>query len=312
MNLTRKDILGLQEMSSEEMLLILNRAADMKEILSRDIKKVPTLRGKSVVTMFFENSTRTRMSFEMAAKILSADVSGFAASTSSVQKGESLKDTILTLDAMKPDVFVIRHAASGAAEFAASLTGAHVINAGDGAHEHPTQALLDMMTIIEHKGGIQGLTVAIVGDIAHSRVARSNIWGLTKLGANVRIVGPETLLPAEIRQLPVEVHTDLRSGIRGCDVVNVLRIQLERQEAGLFPSLREYAQRFGVSSSLLHEAKPDVLVMHPGPMNRGVEISPDVADGEFSVVTEQVTNGVAVRMALLYLLLGGSSDAAAN
>lgn len=312
MNLTRKDILGLQEMSSEEILLILNRAADMKEILSRDIKKVPTLRGKSVVTMFFENSTRTRMSFEMAAKILSADVSGFAASTSSVQKGESLKDTILTLDAMKPDVFVIRHSASGAAQFTASLTGAHVINAGDGAHEHPTQALLDMLTIIEHKGGIEGLTVAIVGDIAHSRVARSNIWGLMKLGATVRIVGPETLLPAEIRQLPVEVHTDLRSGIRGCDVVNVLRIQLERQEAGLFPSLREYAQRFGVNSNVLREAKPDVLVMHPGPMNRGVEISPDVADGEFSVVTEQVTNGVAVRMALLYLLLGGSSDAAAN
>ena len=213
---------------------------------------------------------------------------------------------------LKSSSVIPRSIRSFSARRAAKVSAVPIINAGDGAHEHPTQALLDMLTIIEHKGGIEGLTVAIVGDIAHSRVARSNIWGLMKLGATVRIVGPETLLPAEIRQLPVEVHTDLRSGIRGCDVVNVLRIQLERQEAGLFPSLREYAQRFGVNSNVLREAQPDVLVMHPGPMNRGVEIAPDVADGEFSVVTEQVTNGVAVRMALLYLLLGGSPDAASN
>ncbi len=309
MSLSQKDVLSLREMRPDEMTLILDRAQEMKEVLSRPIKKVPTLRGKSVVTMFFENSTRTRMSFEMAAKTLSADVTGFAASTSSLAKGESLKDTILTLSAMAADAFIIRHSASGAAHFIARNTGAHVINAGDGTHEHPTQGLLDILTIRLHKNRIEGLTVAIVGDIAHSRVARSNVWGLTKLGAKVRLIGPETLLPAEVRQLPVEVFTDLQEGIRGCDVVNVLRIQLERQEAGLFPSQREYAQKFGINKNVLRLANPDVLVMHPGPMNRGIEITPDVADGEFSVVTEQVTNGVAVRMALLYLLLGGSGDA---
>lgn len=312
MNRLPHNILSLREMGRDEMLLILDHAQEMLEVLARPIKKVPTLRGKSVVTMFYENSTRTRMSFEMAAKMLSADVSGFAASTSSVQKGESLKDTVLTISAMAADVFIIRHSASGAAHFVAQNTAAHVINAGDGTHEHPTQALLDMLTIRQHKKTIEGLEVAIVGDIAHSRVARSNIWGLTKLGARVRLVGPQTLLPAEVRQLPVEVFSDLREGLKGCDVVNVLRIQLERQEAGLFPSVREYAQRFGVNRNVLREAKPDVLVMHPGPMNRGIEITPDVADGEFSVVTEQVTNGVAIRMALLYLLLGGSGDAPAN
>ncbi|MCC6484134.1 MAG: aspartate carbamoyltransferase catalytic subunit [Armatimonadetes bacterium] len=312
MTLSQKHVLGLQDMSAQDMLCVLDQAQEMKEILSRPIKKVPTLRGKSVVTVFFENSTRTRISFETAAKTLSADVTGFSASTSSVQKGESLKDTILTLSAMAADVFVIRHQASGAAEFVSRYTDAHVINAGDGQHEHPTQGLLDMLTIRQHKGRIEGLTVAIVGDITHSRVARSNIWGLTRLGAKVRLVGPETLLPAEVRQLPVEVFHDLREGIRDCDVVNVLRIQLERQEAGLFPSLREYAQRFGLNSNALREARPDVLVMHPGPMNRGVEIAADVADGEFSVVEEQVSNGVAVRMALLYLLLGGSDDAVAH
>ncbi len=306
------NILALREMSREDISTILDQAQEMKEILSRPIKKVPTLRGKSVVTMFFENSTRTRMSFEMAAKTLSADVSGFAASTSSVAKGESLKDTILTLSAMAADVFVIRHSASGAAHFITRHTDAHVINAGDGTHEHPTQALLDMLTIRQHKGRLEGLTVAIVGDIAHSRVARSNVWGLTKQGAKVRLVGPQTLLPAEVRQLPVDVYTDVRAGIRDCDVVNILRIQLERQDAGLFPSIREYAQQFGINKEKLREARPDVLVMHPGPMNRGIEITPDVADGEFSVVTEQVTNGVAVRMALLYLLLGGTGDAAAS
>lgn len=312
MTLSQQHVLGLRQMSGEDMLHVLDQAQEMKEILQRPIKKVPVLRGKSVVTVFFENSTRTRMSFEMAAKALSADVTGFTASTSSVQKGESLKDTILTLSAMAADVLVVRHQASGAADFVARYTDAHVINAGDGQHEHPTQGLLDMLTIRQHKGRIEGLTVAIVGDITHSRVARSNIWGLTRLGAKVRLIGPETLLPPEVRQLPVQVYHDLREGIRDCDVVNVLRIQLERQEAGLFPSLREYAQRYGVNKSVLRDAKPDVLVMHPGPMNRGVEIAADVADGEFSVVEEQVTNGVAVRMALLYLLLGGSGDAVAH
>lgn len=310
--LAQKDVLSLREMSPHDMIAVLDQAQEMKEVLSRPIKKVPTLRGKSVVTMFFENSTRTRMSFEMAAKTLSADVTGFAASTSSVSKGESLKDTILTISAMSADVFIIRHPASGSAHFVSQQTGARVINAGDGTHEHPTQGLLDLLTIRQHKNRIEGLTVAIVGDITHSRVARSNIWGLTKLGAKVRLIAPETLLPMEIRQLPVDVFHDIRAGLRGVDVVNVLRIQLERQEAGLFPSTREYAQRFGVNKNVLKEAKPDVLVMHPGPMNRGVEITPDVADGEFSVVTEQVTNGVAVRMALLYLLLGGSGDASVN
>jgi len=312
MSALNRNILALREMSPEEIQLILDQAQEMKEILSRPIKKVPTLRGKSVVTLFFENSTRTRMSFEMAAKTLSADVTGFSASTSSLAKGESLKDTILTLNAMKADAFVIRHSASGAAHFIARHTSARVINAGDGTHEHPTQGLLDMLTIRQHKGTLRGLTVAIVGDIAHSRVARSNVWGLTKMGARVRLVGPRTLLPADVERLPVEVYTDLRCGLSGCDVVNILRIQMERQDAGLFPSVREYAQTFGVDRSVLREARPDVLVMHPGPMNRGIEITPDVADGEFSVVTEQVTNGVAVRMALLYLLLGGSNDAAGH
>ncbi|MEI6913939.1 MAG: aspartate carbamoyltransferase catalytic subunit [Armatimonadota bacterium] len=312
MTLSQKHVLSLQDMNAADIVHILEQATEMKEILFRPIKKVPTLRGKSVVTLFFENSTRTRMSFEMAAKTLSADVTGFSAATSSVSKGESLKDTILTLEAMKADVFIIRHSASGAAQFISNYTDAHVVNAGDGQHEHPTQGLLDLLTIQQHKGKIEGLNVAIVGDITHSRVARSNIWGLTKLGAKVRLVGPETLLPPEVRQLPVEVYHDLKEGIRDCDVINVLRIQLERQEAGLFPSLREYAQNFCINKTTLKEAKPDALVMHPGPMNRGVEISADAADGEYSVITEQVTNGVAVRMAVLTILLGGGSNETAN
>ena len=312
MTLSQKHVLSLQDMNAADIVHILEQATEMKEILFRPIKKVPTLRGKSVVTLFFENSTRTRMSFEMAAKTLSADVTGFSAATSSVSKGESLKDTILTLEAMKADVFVIRHSASGAAQFISNYTDAHVVNAGDGQHEHPTQGLLDLLTIQQHKGKIEGLNVAIVGDITHSRVARSNIWGLTKLGAKVRLVGPETLLPPEVRQLPVEVYHDLKEGIRDCDVINVLRIQLERQEAGLFPSLREYAQNFCINKTTLKEAKPDALVMHPGPMNRGVEISADAADGEYSAITEQVTNGVAVRMAVLTILLGGGSNETAN
>lgn len=312
MALASRNILALREMGKDDIVTILDLAQELKEILSREIKKVPTLRGKSVVTMFYENSTRTRMSFEMAAKMLSADVTGFSASTSSTQKGESLKDTILTISAMAADVFIIRHAASGSAHFITKYTSARVINAGDGMHEHPTQGLLDMLTMRQNKESLQGLNVAIVGDIAHSRVARSNVWGLVKMGAKVRLVGPKTLLPRDVHELPVEIYNDLAEGIRGADVVNILRIQLERQEAGLFPSLQEYAQTFGVNKNILKLAAKDVLVMHPGPMNRGVEITPDVADGEFSVVTDQVTNGVAVRMALLYLLLGGSGDAAAH
>jgi len=311
--LKRKDILGLQEMTPEEIELILRMSLSFKEILGRQIKKVPTLRGRTVLTLFYEPSTRTRTSFEMAARIMSADTASIAASGSSVVKGESFKDTILTLRAMKPDVFVIRHAASGAPHFAASLVPESVINAGDGMHEHPSQGLLDMLTILESKGRLDGLTVAIVGDILHSRVARSNMWGLTKMGAKVRFVGPKTLIPPEsaLAGLPIEVYTTLAEGIEGADVVNVLRIQLERMQSGLFPSLREYSMLFGITKERLKAAKDDVIVMHPGPMNRGVEITPDVADSEVSMVTNQVTNGVAVRMALLYLLLGGGGDAAA-
>lgn len=309
MPLKRKDILGLEEITPEEIELILETAVSLKEILERKIKKVPTLRGRSIMNLFFEPSTRTRTSFEIAGKIMSADTTSLAMATSSVVKGESLKDTILTLQAMKPDLFVIRHQASGAPHYVAGISPQSVINAGDGMHEHPTQGLLDMMTILEKKGRLNGLTVAIVGDIMHSRVARSNIWGLSKMGAKVRIVGPSTLIPPEADKLPVEVFTDIEKGLKGADVVNVLRIQLERMKKGLFPSVREYNTLFGVTKERLKAAKDDVIVMHPGPMNRGIEIMPDVADSEISTVTEQVTNGVAVRMALIYLLLGGSEDA---
>lgn len=309
MPLKRKDILGLEEMTAEEIELILSTAASFKEVLGRQIKKVPTLRGRSVVTLFFEPSTRTRVSFETAAKIMSADTSSVAISTSAVVKGESLKDTILTLQAMKPDVFIIRHQASGAPHFVANLVKESVINAGDGMHEHPSQGLLDMMTIMEAKGRLDGLTVAIVGDILHSRVARSNLWGLSKMGAKVRLVGPKTLMPPDADKLPAEIYTDLEEGLKGVDVVNMLRIQMERMKKGLFPSIREYSKHFGLDKEKLKLAKDDVIVMHPGPMNRGVEIMPDVADSDISMITTQVTNGVAVRMALLYLLLGGTEDA---
>ncbi len=311
--LKRKDILGLQEMTRPEIELILQTSFSFKEILSRRIKKVPTLRGRTVLTLFYEASTRTRTSFEMAARIMSADTASISPGASSVVKGESFKDTILTLRSMKPDVFIIRHAASGAPHFAASLIPESVINAGDGMHEHPSQGLLDMLTILEAKGRLDGLTVAIIGDIVHSRVARSDMWGLTKMGAHVRFVGPKTLLPPEsaLGGLPVEVYTNLEEALKGADVVNVLRIQLERMQTGLFPSLREYSKLFGITRDRLKLANDDVIVMHPGPMNRGVEIMPDVADSEISMVTNQVTNGVAVRMALLYLLLGGGGDAAA-
>lgn len=311
MQLQRKDILGLQEMSPDEIRLILNTAESLKDILGRPVKKVPILRGKSVCTLFYENSTRTRTSFELAAKIMSADTTSISTAGSSIQKGESFKDTLLTLEAMGTDVFVIRHSASGAPHFAARVVGSHVINAGDGMHEHPTQGLLDMLTILENKGDFEGLKVLIVGDIMHSRVARSNIWGLSKMGAEVRLCGPRTLLPQEVEKLPVTVYTDLDEAMSDVDVVNVLRIQLERMNRGFFPSIREYSRLFGVNKTRLRRAKRDVLVMHPGPMNRGIEITPDVADGEFAVITDQVTNGVAVRMALLYLLLGGGGNVGA-
>ena len=272
---------------------------------------MPTLRGKSVATLFFEPSTRTRTSFEAAAKIMSADTYSLAGTTSSAVKGESLKDTMLTLDAMGIDAFVIRHSFSGAAQLAAKyVPNKPVINAGDGTHEHPTQGLLDLLTIRQVKGRIEGLTVAIVGDILHSRVARSNIWGLHTMGAKVRLIGPPTLLPAEAEQLPVEVYTNLEAGLRGADVVNILRIQLERQDSAFFPSVREYARLFGVSQAKLKDAAPDVTILHPGPMNRGIEIASALADADCAMITSQVTNGVAVRMAVLFWLMGATASVA--
>lgn len=306
MRLAHKDILGLEEMTAGEILLILDTADSMKEILTRTIKKVPTLRGRSICTLFYEASTRTRTSFELAAKYMSADTVSVATSTSSVQKGETLKDTAMNIEAMGIDVVVMRHPVSGSCHFLSRILKASVINAGDGMHEHPTQGLLDLFTMREKKGQIQDLEVAIVGDIYHSRVARSNIWGLTKLGARVRVCGPQTLMPPDIEKLGVKAYTDLDRALDGADVVNVLRLQRERQEKGLFPSAREYAMLFGVTPQRLKAAKQDVLLMHPGPMNRGVEISSAAADAQNSVILEQVTNGVAVRMAILYLLLGGA------
>lgn len=305
----RKDLLDLQSLDANEINYLLDTAQSFTEIVARPVKKVPTLRGKSVATVFFEPSTRTRTSFEHAAKIMSADTYSLASATSSATKGESLKDTMLTLDAMGIDAFVIRHPLSGACELAAKYVPTKpVINAGDGTHEHPTQGLLDLLTIRQVKGKIDGLTVAIVGDILHSRVARSNLWGLTKLGAKVRLVGPQTLLPADASQLPAEIHTDLKTGLKDADVVNVLRIQLERQDGAFFPTVREYARLFGVSKEKLAVSKSDVTVLHPGPMNRGVEIASALADDtEISVITAQVANGVAVRMAVLFWLLSANA-----
>jgi aspartate carbamoyltransferase catalytic subunit len=305
----RKDLLDLRTANADEINYILDTAKSFREVLNRPVKKVPTLRGKSVATLFFEPSTRTRTSFEAAAKILSADTYSLAGNTSSAVKGESLKDTMLTLDAMGIDAFVIRHSFSGAAALAAKyVPGKPVINAGDGTHEHPTQGLLDLLTIRDVKGSIEGLEVAIVGDILHSRVARSNLWGLHKLGAKVRLVGPATLMPADAESLPAKIYTDLKEGLAGADVVNILRIQLERQDSAFFPSIREYARLFGVSREKLRGCNEGVTVLHPGPMNRGVEIASALADDpEFSVITEQVTNGVAVRMATLFWLMGAAS-----
>jgi len=307
MKLGKKDILGIRDMSVDEINTILETAESFLEISTREIKKVPTLRGKSVINLFYEASTRTRTSFEIAGKRLSADTINISASTSSVVKGETLIDTARNLEAMNPDIIVIRHSAAGAPHLLASLLKQSIINAGDGAHEHPSQALLDMMTIKEKKGRIAGLKIALVGDIMHSRVARSNIYGLSKMGAEVVVAGPATMMPRDIEQMGVRAYTKIDDAIKDADVVMMLRIQLERQKQNIFPSLREYAQHYCLNSRNLKLAKEDAIVMHPGPTNRGVEISPDIADDpNCSVILDQVTNGVAVRMALLYLLTGGN------
>jgi aspartate carbamoyltransferase catalytic subunit len=307
MKFERKDILGIKDLSVDEINHILETAESFVEISTRSIKKVPTLRGKTIINLFYEASTRTRTSFEIAGKRLSADTINISSSTSSVVKGETLIDTARNLEAMNPDVIVLRHSAAGAPHLLASLVKQSIINAGDGAHEHPTQALLDMMTIKEHKGKIAGLKVAIIGDIEHSRVARSNIYGLSKMGADVVLAGPATMQPRDIEQMGVKVFSRLEDAIAGADVVMMLRIQLERQKQNIFPSLREYSQHYCLNRNNIKLAKKDVIVMHPGPINRGVEISPDIADDpSFSVILDQVNKGVAVRMALLYLLTGGS------
>jgi aspartate carbamoyltransferase catalytic subunit len=312
MHFRQKDLLGIQELSPEEIEFLLNTASSFKEINLRAIKKVPTLRGKTVIHIFYEPSTRTRMSFDIAAKRLSADTYSITTAASSMVKGETFLDTVKNLEAMKPDVFVIRHSASGAPQRIASRTAAAVINAGDGMHEHPSQALLDMLTIRDHKGRLEGLTVTIVGDIAHSRVARSNIWGLTKMGARVIGCGPPTLIPMDLEKMGVTVSYRVDEVIPEADVLMVLRLQHERMSQGLLPSLREYAKCYGINGERLRKAKQDVLVMHPGPINRGVEISPDVADGPYSVILEQVANRVAVSMAILYLLGQGERQEIAS
>ena len=308
MPIKRKDLLGLRGADAGLIAEILSTAADMKRIMHAPERKSNLLSGKSVVTLFYENSTRTRTSFETAAKLLSAMTTGISASSSSVQKGESLIDTGHTLERIGADYIVIRHPVSGAAKLLAEHVKASVINAGDGTNEHPTQALLDMYTMKERFGDLKGLRVAIVGDILHSRVARSNLWGLTAMGAHVTLAGPGTLLPVELEQAGAKVTTDVRSAVRDADVVMPLRIQKERQQAGLIPSIREYAKFYGIDGGVLALAKPNALVMHPGPINRGVEIAGSVADGPASVINDQVENGVAVRMALLTLLSGGSAQ----
>ncbi len=303
-----KDLLGLEYLSADQIELILDTAEPFKEVSERPIKKVPALRGKTIVNLFFEASTRTRISFEFAEKRLSADTVNVAASGSSVSKGETLVDTAKNLEAMRIDMVVIRHGSSGAAQFLGQRIRSNVINAGDGKHEHPTQALLDLLTLRDRFQRIKGLKVAICGDVLHSRVARSNIWGLLKLGAEVVVCGPATLMPRNIRDLGVTVLPRIEDAIQWADALNILRLQLERMQAGFISSLREYNRVFGVTAERLAKAPKDLLILHPGPMNRGVEIDSDVADGPFSVILPQVTNGVAIRMAVLYLLAGGSPD----
>ncbi|BCM91651.1 aspartate carbamoyltransferase [Abditibacteriota bacterium] len=307
----RKHLLGLQDATREEIETWLETADAMREVLARPIKKTPALRGQSVCTLFFEPSTRTRASFEMAAKTMSADTSSLTVAASSVSKGETLKDTLLTLAAMGAKCFVIRHSSSGAPELAASYSGKFgfdfsVVNAGDGQHEHPTQGLLDMMTMREHKGQIEGLNVCIIGDLLHSRVARSNVFGLLTMGANLTLCGPHTLLPQEFSAMNVKMTTNADEAVEGADVVMTLRLQNERMNGAYLPSVREFARLYGINAQRLKRAKPDAILMHPGPINRGVEISDEVADGAQSVILNQVTNGVAVRMAVLYHLLGGN------
>jgi aspartate carbamoyltransferase catalytic subunit len=303
-----KDLTGLEELSAEQIRLILDTAEPFKEVSERPIKKTPALRGKTIVNLFFENSTRTRISFEFAEKRLSADTVAVVSAGSSVAKGETLVDTARNLEAMRIDMVVIRHPHSGAARFLADRIRSNVINAGDGKHEHPTQALLDILTLRDHFGRIRGLKVAIIGDVLHSRVARSNIWGLRKLGAEVAVCGPRSLLPRGIEELGVTVLGRVEEAIEWADALNVLRLQLERMQAGFIPSVREYNRVFGISSERLARARKEIVVLHPGPMNRGVEIDSDVADGPHSLILPQVTNGVAVRMAVLYLLAGGGPD----
>ena len=309
-NALGKDLLGLEPLSPEQIRLILDTAEPFKEVSERQIKKVPALRGMTIVNLFFEASTRTRISFEFAEKRLSADTVNVASSGSSVQKGETLVDTARNLEAMRINMVVIRHGASGAAHFLADRIQSNVINAGDGTHEHPTQGLLDLLTLRDHFGTLAGKRVCIVGDVLHSRVARSNIWGLQKMGAEVAVCGPRSLLPKDIAELGVRIFRRIDEAIEWAQALNVLRLQLERMQAGYIPSLREYNRVFGVTRERLDRADHDVLIMHPGPMNRGVEIDSDVADGEHSVILDQVTNGVAVRMAVLYLLAGGRPELA--
>jgi aspartate carbamoyltransferase catalytic subunit len=301
----RKDLLGLEELSAEEIEFILTTTASFKEVSTREIKKVPALRGKTIANLFFEPSTRTRTSFELAAKRLSADIINFSPSASSLVKGETVLDTGENLEAMKMDCFIVRHSCAGVVNFLAKRLKASFINAGDGSHEHPTQGLLDIFTIKEKKGRIKGLKVTILGDIRHSRVARSNLWGLLKLGARVTLCGPPTLIPPGIESTGARVTYDLKEALKDADAVNVLRIQMERQKENYFPSPREYSRRYQVNAETLQWAKPDVLIMHPGPMNRGLEISSEAAECSNSVILTQVENGVAVRMAVLYLLLVG-------
>jgi len=307
----KKDLLGIADLDRDEIYSILDTAEAMREIGERPIKKVPTLRGKTVVNLFYEPSTRTRTSFEIAEKRLSADTLNIAVAASSVLKGETLADTAMNIEAMSPDMIVIRHASSGACHLLSRICKSRIINAGDGMHEHPTQALLDAFTIRQHKQRLEGLKVAIVGDLLHSRVLRSNVLLLTKLGAEVWLSGPPTLLPPGISRLGVRVSTSVEEAVRDADVIMMLRIQQERMQGAFFPSLREYFNVFGMTAARVSRAKPDVIIMHPGPMNRGVEIASEVADGPFSVILEQVANGVAVRMAVLYLLAGGVEDEAA-
>lgn len=304
--LRRKDLLGIADLDAEEITLVLDTAEAMKEVGQRAIKKVPTLRGRTVVNLFFEPSTRTRTSFEIAEKRLSADTLNVAIGTSSVVKGETLVDTAMNIEAMAPSMIVLRHSSSGACHLLSRICRAAIINAGDGMHEHPTQALLDAFTIRERKGRLAGLKVAIVGDLLHSRVLRSNILLLTRLGAEVWVCGPKTLIPRGMDRFGVRVTTAVDEAVQHADVIMMLRIQLERMQGGFFPSLREYFTTFGMTEARVSRAKPDVIIMHPGPMNRGVEIASEVADGPFSVILDQVANGVAVRMAVLYLLAGGA------